>query len=649
MGLKYRGEVDGLRAVAVLPVILFHAGFGLFSGGYVGVDVFFVISGYLITSILIAELQAGTYTLTGFYERRARRILPALFVVLLATLPFAWLWLAPAEMLKFCNSLIGVSLFASNIVFWRESGYFDTTAELKPLLHTWSLAVEEQYYVFFPLLLMAAWRLGRRAIVQILGVLLVLSLLAAEWLLKRDATGAYYLLPTRGWELLIGALAALVLSARAGPDGALAPRAGWIGEGASVLGLVAIGVSVFVFDSRTPFPGVAALLPTVGTALVILFATPQTVVGRVLGNRFAVGIGLLSYSAYLWHQPLLAFARIRSVGAPGPAWMATLALASLGLAYLGWRFVERPFRQRRTVPRRAIFVLSGVFLLFFIAVGYGGRVTGGYESARLSERQIALRASALPSPKRDACHTLDEPGYRPPAEGCTYFGDKVTWAALGDSHVVELAYALAESLKPSGIGIKHLSFSGCGPAMGRTDLDTRCRQWSDAALDYLLATPAIDTVVVEYRMGLHLFGEHDLAYPALPDTVGEAERLRMWRSYVNLVSRLKAAGKRVVLVLQAPELRKGIGDLVLIDGGERIVGVRRDWWDRRQAFVRAHLAELPAGVIVMDPTPLFCDADNCYAARDGKADYFDDDHLSVHGARRVAARILELAPPESVR
>lgn len=645
MGLKYRGEIDGLRAVAVLPVILFHAGFGLFGGGYVGVDVFFVISGYLITTILLSELQAGSFTLVGFYERRARRILPALFVVMLATLPFAWRWLAPGEMQKFCNSLIGVSLFASNVLFWRESGYFDTATELKPLLHTWSLAVEEQYYVFFPLLLMAAWRLGRRRIAVLLAVLLAASLVVAEWGLRRDPTAAYYLLPTRGWELLVGALAAVVLSARAGEGGALVPPRAWMGQVASLAGLAAIATSVFLFDRTTPFPGAYALLPTVGTALVILFATPQTGVGAILGSRFFVGIGMLSYSAYLWHQPLFAFARIRAIGAPGQGLMAALAVASVALAYFSWRFVERPFRQPRTIPRRAVFVLSGVFLLFFIAVGQGGRMTGGYEAARLDEGQIALRKTAEPSPLRDACHTLDSPDFTPPSRSCTYFSGRTTWAVLGDSHAVELAYALAEGLRDYGQGLRHLSFSGCGPVFGQGDLDTPCRRWSDAALDYLLSLRGIDTVVVVYRMNLYLFGEHEGVYPALPDTVGEAARQRVWRSYVNLVTRLHEAGKRVVVVQQAPELRKGIGDLILLERGERIVGVAEEWWARRQRFVRDHLADLPRGVILVDPADVLCDREACLAAGRGKADYFDDDHLSVHGARKVAEQIFKLAAP----
>ena len=197
----YRREIDGLRALAVVPVILFHAGFQAFSGGFVGVDVFFVISGYLITSIILAELETGTFSVVNFYERRARRILPALFFVMLACLPFAWLWLLPDYLKSFSQSLVAVPVFASNILFWITSGYFEPAAELKPLLHTWSLAVEEQYYVFFPLFLMLTWRLGRRWILSILAVLLVVSLAAAEWGSHAEPVPTFFLLPTRGWEL----------------------------------------------------------------------------------------------------------------------------------------------------------------------------------------------------------------------------------------------------------------------------------------------------------------------------------------------------------------------------------------------------------------------------------------------------------------
>lgn len=206
--MNYRREIDGLRAIAVLPVIFFHAGFGVFGGGFVGVDVFFVISGYLITGIILAELEQGHFSLIGFYERRARRILPALFLVMLLCVPFAWFWLLPGDMKGFAKSLVAVAIFASNFLFWRESGYFDTAAELKPLLHTWSLAVEEQYYLVFPLLILLFWQLGKRWVLFLLGLIFVASFTSAE--LSKPAA-AFFLLPSRGWELLVGAFAAFYM------------------------------------------------------------------------------------------------------------------------------------------------------------------------------------------------------------------------------------------------------------------------------------------------------------------------------------------------------------------------------------------------------------------------------------------------------
>ncbi len=214
--MKYRAEIDGLRALAVIPVILFHAGFEWFSGGFVGVDVFFVISGYLITTIIISEMAEGKFSMVNFYERRARRILPALFFVMAACLPFAWLWLTPSDLKDFGQSLIAVSFFSSNMLFWLESGYFDTAAELKPLLHTWSLAVEEQYYILFPIFLMLTWRLGVKWISIILSFVFLLSLglavLGTQYATNPQITsGTFFLLPTRGWELLVGVFAAFYL------------------------------------------------------------------------------------------------------------------------------------------------------------------------------------------------------------------------------------------------------------------------------------------------------------------------------------------------------------------------------------------------------------------------------------------------------
>ena len=362
--MKYRQEIDGLRALAVVPVILFHAGFEMFSGGFVGVDVFFVISGYLITTIILAELELGKFSIVNFYERRARRILPALFVVMLACLPFAWILLSPAELTSFSKSLIAVPLFISNFFFWRDGGYFETAAELKPLLHTWSLAVEEQYYVLFPLFLMLFWKIGKRWILLTFGFLFFASLFVAQWAAYSRPDAAFYLLPTRGWELLIGAFAAFYLSK---PDrmkfGNIACEAG------GFLGVALILYAVFAYSKATPFPGLYALVPTLGTLLIILFTTQQTSVGKFIGNKVFVGVGLISYSAYLWHQPVLAYARHWLVDI---TYLVTCLLIGfvILLSILSWKYVEVPFRAKGKFNRKFVFIASSLVALSFILVGF---------------------------------------------------------------------------------------------------------------------------------------------------------------------------------------------------------------------------------------------------------------------------------------
>ena len=292
--MKYRAEIDGLRALAVLPVILFHAGFELFSGGFVGVDVFFVISGYLITTILIEDIENKRFSIINFYERRARRILPALFFVMLVCIPFAWMWMLPSQMKDFSQSLFAVSLFASNILFWRESGYFAPAAEEMPLLHTWSLAVEEQYYVLFPIFLILAWRFGKSRVFWMIVVMAAFSLLLSEWGWRNKPTANFYLAPTRAWELFAGSIAAFIVQKQG------VQKNNFL----SLIGLAAIIFSIFFYNETTPFPSVYALVPVLGVVLLVLYADQETYVAKLLSTKGIVAIVLVSYSAYLWHQPL---------------------------------------------------------------------------------------------------------------------------------------------------------------------------------------------------------------------------------------------------------------------------------------------------------------------------------------------------------
>lgn len=365
--MDYRREIDGLRAFAVIPVILYHAGFKWLSGGYVGVDIFFVISGYLITSIILREQHAGTFTIVNFYERRARRILPALFFILLVFLPFAWLWLLPFELIDFAKSMIAVTAFSSNFLFWLESDYFSTGAELIPLLHTWSLAVEEQFYVFFPLFMIFFWSLGKRRLVVIISLIGLLSLGLTEWGWRYFPEANFYLIPTRAWELMIGALTAFYLYYKS-ESIEKSKVQGIINQFASLLGFLLIIVSILWLDRDIPFPSLYALAPTVGTALIILFTTTDTWVYQILSLRLFVGIGLISYSAYLWHQPLFVFTRIISLDEPSLWLLGLLSIITFFLAYFSWRFIEKPFRNKQRFNRKQIFTTSLVASLIIIGI-----------------------------------------------------------------------------------------------------------------------------------------------------------------------------------------------------------------------------------------------------------------------------------------
>lgn len=636
--MQYRPEIDGLRSLAVIPVILFHAGFGLFSGGYIGVDIFFVISGYLITTILLEEIKADRFSLIRFYERRARRILPALFLVVCACIPFAWEMLPPKDMKNFSQSILSVVGYVSNIFFWKTSDYFATASELKPLLHTWSLSVEEQYYLLFPALLLFLLRKRADRLFAVLLGIQIFSLMLAQWVVQAKPEFAFYMLPTRAWELVTGSLIAYGLISR---PGVLLSR--WPMEVGGWLGIAAITYATFGFAKATPFPGLYALVPALGTALIIVCASEQTQVGRLLGNRLLVGIGLLSYSAYLWHQPLFAFARIYTVEAPSANLMFWLIALTVFLAYLTWRFIERPFRDRQLVGSRGLFMVCVSMSLLLALFGLGGAMSHGYRALRFDEKFVDVLRTAQESPLVKKCHA-DDKKYIEPADACEYQEGHLSWAVFGDSHAVELAYALSEKLRESGQKLKHFSYSSCAPSFGRNVEPGKkhCPKWTQDALEYIAKNDDIKNVVVSYRINAALYGGHEVVYPNLPDSVSEKERVAAWGSYVQSLSYLLAHHKKVYLVLQAPELPAEMEHLIFksSDPTGTILGVSAEWWQRRTAFIKAHLKEVPDGVNIIDPAALLCNTTSCIAARNGSAYYIDDDHLSLGGAALVVDQIV---------
>ncbi|WP_162623073.1 acyltransferase family protein [Billgrantia lactosivorans] len=475
--MDYRRDIDGLRAVAVLPVILFHADLPPFSGGFVGVDVFFVISGYLITLLLIGEIESGRFSLARFYERRAKRLLPALFFVLILCTPLAWLWMLPSQFEEYAQSLMAISFFVSNIHFWKKDDYFAPEAESNPLLHTWSLSLEEQFYIIFPLLLVMIWRYGRKSAFRIVMLLTLASFLLSEWGWRYSPSASFYLLPTRAWELGAGSICAF-LAHRSKPS----PRAVL-----PLFGLCLIAYAVVLFDDETPFPSVYTLVPVVGAVLVILFGDGRGLADKFLRSRIMVGIGLISYSAYLWHQPLMALARIRSEAYPSPSTMLALALASLGLAYLTWRYVELPFRRPRRaagMSGRRVLAYSVAGSLLFASIGLHGRTSDGMRYLWELRYPVASRTYTIIE------RSMEEADAGPSLVSCQlpsliYREDKIRYLngcklahgegilVIGDSHGTDLFNGMV--LNGVGDFIVGSVRGGCSPGTERADCQRQYR------------------------------------------------------------------------------------------------------------------------------------------------------------------------------
>jgi peptidoglycan/LPS O-acetylase OafA/YrhL len=474
--VKYRREIDGLRSVAVLPVMLFHAGVPFIPGGFVGVDIFFVISGYLITSLIHFEVLEDRFSLWAFYERRMRRILPALFFVIAATFAFSWLWMVPSNLVDFSKSVLAVCAFVSNLYFWKATDYFAASAEMQPLLHTWSLAVEEQFYIVFPVLFFLLSKFARRWLVPTLLALAVASFALAQWGRFSLPETRFFLPHTRAWELLLGSLVALAMVQLPVLKRSLC-------EPLAALGLMLIGVSLFGINHEMKYPSAVTLLPTLGTVLIIAFATPHTLVGKLLSTPLLVGIGLISYSAYLWHQPLFSLARLHEQGKPPMPVMLGLCLVSLVLAYGTWRFVEQPMRNRQKVKRPLFLGLT--FASLFVVTGAAAAVVlnAGFEQrflARLDDKSRAdyeLILEAIASEQRtslydDGACKFSQPDidkeFEERFKRCAQKYGAAT-LVIGDSHAMDFFNAVAQSASSNFVvGVLKES---CNPGPKR---DARC-------------------------------------------------------------------------------------------------------------------------------------------------------------------------------
>jgi peptidoglycan/LPS O-acetylase OafA/YrhL len=638
-----------LRAIAVLSVLLNHAGLPFLSGGYVGVDIFFVISGFLIVRLIHAELVAERFSLLDFYERRARRILPALFPVLGFCFLLSWVLLLPGEWMDFAPSAIATTFFASNIWFEQALGnYFGPSAEFAPLLHTWSLAVEEQFYILAPILLLALWRFAPAALTPLVLIATLLSFASAACALSNEPSAAFYYMPYRAWELGVGALLAL----RALP----ALKQSRPSEIAALAGLLLMVIPLFLYGDETPFPGPYALLPVLGAALIIHAGTcRQTIVSRLLGLTPLVLIGLISYSLYLWHWPILVFLRLVHGGTELPALVSAAAiLASLLMAWLSYRFIEQPFRRRSAVPLRMLMQTSLASAAAAIAVSSLGLVTHGFASRLEPSHWLVASAVTDKNPVHASCLG------RRPSLGLCALGDasaSPTFLFWGDSHADALMPALDQAAREMGAGGLFAGATSCPPLLGVTIFEgrknRRCPAFNEEVIEEIESRADIGAVILAARWAGYVEqrpAEEPGARWFLLDRVhasaGAKKNFDVLAEGLNkTVARLRQAGKTVIILSGTPEISWNVPRALYYERHWGIAAPKPPLLaevrlrNARVDDLFGNLAERQRLSIVDLPWHL-C-RPRCRVEYEGRPLYHDDDHISRFGATRMLSGILK--------
>ncbi|WP_338186386.1 acyltransferase family protein [Thalassospira tepidiphila] len=635
--MQYRKEIDGLRAIAVISVVFFHAELNYFSGGFIGVDIFFVISGYLITSILIKDISQEKFSFSYFYERRIRRIIPALFTVTIATLTIGHQLLRPDLFKDLSQSISALMLMSSNILFWKETGYFAAAADEKPLLHTWSLSVEEQFYIIFPVLMLFLWKRHRENSFFVLALIAASSLLLSEIGAVYFATANFFLLPGRIWELLTGSLVAIHLNRRPQPSNA------WLASA----GLLLVAISIFYFDEHTPFPSLYTVIPILGTCLIILFCSTNDTTGRLLSAPPVVAIGLMSYSIYLWHQPILAYSRVLSLEPPTLVVTATAVGLSFILGWLTWRFVEKPFRHHASQPpkRKQVFAVTGVLSLALFTVGAWGHLSRGAPERFSSTLQRQFSVAEDPGLLEYGCTTKTVTSINVCGFG-DWTSNQHTALLIGNSHARMFIPELNKSFAQNNIRGIHSRYSF------KSD-DLALHNNSPESLDIWkqeiksLAGQS-DAIIVSMRWTQQITAQLNYFIEDSSQNSPELQKTIYDRLHDRL-SWIASLGKPVVLVLPVPEAPINVPKQMLLQNKLPMIDFKRnspkalhDQKNRKTQELLTEISKREKNVLLLDPGQDLCSKDECMIYINNFPAYYDDNHLTSVGSRTTAIRITQI-------
>lgn len=663
---KYRPDIDGLRAVAVLAVVAFHAFPSLMRGGFIGVDVFFVISGYLISTIIFDNLDNGAFSFSEFYARRIKRIFPALLIVLIACLAFGWVYLLADEYKQLGKHIAAGAGFISNFTLWNEAGYFDNSADTKPLLHLWSLAIEEQFYILWPLFLWFAWK--RKFNLLTIAILVT----TASFMLnikgvKQDMVATFYSPQTRFWELLSGSVLAWVALYKKHALSNLIPNINfWLSrifysekqdaDGETLLNVLSfIGLFLLLYgfwhiNKESSFPGKLALVPVLGTVLIITSGSQAWVNRKILSNRVAVWFGLISFPLYLWHWPILSFARIVESGAPSRNLRIAAVALSVVLAWLTYRLVERPLRFGKQ-SKVKVYVLALLMTIIGL-VGFNIFSSDGLPFRAFNQKFISYSESINVPKRAKECFEIPY-AYKKNEGWFCNLGDinsPVEYFAYGDSHALSLVPALEEFAIENKLRIQFTGTSGCPSLLGiqsiRGDSGIamyNCKELNERIFNYV-KTSGLKSVILAnrwtyYTDSLSRPKEFNAIAKDLNSPIDKSSSTKdlLW-AIENTVSRYSNIGVKVVLIEDNPQqihepkniLRKGNG----VESNYLKLSVSSDEHKRNQKLVNEALRNSGAKVINLDD--ILCNETICPLVANSSFLYSDDDHLSVAGSLFVS-------------